>query len=128
MLKFLSIAFGGAAGALLRYGVSGLISRSFSGGFPLGTLAVNLIGSFLIGLIWGVLEIATISQNLRLFLLIGLLGSFTTFSTFSLENFSMIRDGEYWLVLCNVALSVVLGVMFVFIGFFVSRFTLDILR
>ena len=128
MLKFLSIAFGGAAGALLRYGVSGLISRSFSGGFPLGTLAVNLIGSFLIGLIWGVLEIATISQNLKLFLLIGLLGSFTTFSTFSLENFSMLRDGEYWLVLFNVALSVVLGVMFVFIGFFVSRFTLDILR
>ena len=128
MFKFLSIALGGAAGALLRYGVSGLISRSFSGGFPLGTLTVNLIGSFLIGLIWGVLEIATISQNLRLFLLIGLLGSFTTFSTFSLENFSMIRDGEYWLVLCNVALSVVLGVMFVFIGFFVSRFTLDILR
>ena len=128
MFKFLSIAFGGAAGALLRYGVSGLISRSFSGGFPLGTLAVNLIGSFLIGLLWGVLEIVTISQNVRLFIFIGLLGSFTTFSTFSLENFSMLRDGEYWLVLCNVALSVVLGVMFVFIGFFVSRFTLDILR
>jgi len=128
MLKFLSIAFGGAAGALLRYGVSGLISKSFSGGFPLGTLIVNLIGSLLIGLLWGVLEIATISQNLKLFLLIGLLGSFTTFSTFSLENFSMLRDGEYWLVLFNVALSVVLGVMFVFIGFFVSRFTLDILR
>ncbi len=128
MFKFLSIALGGAAGALLRYGVSGLISRSFSGGFPLGTLTVNLIGSFLIGLLWGVLEIVTISQNVRLFIFIGLLGSFTTFSTFSLENFSMLRDGEYWLVLCNVALSVVLGVMFVFIGFFVSRFTLDILR
>ena len=128
MFKFLSIALGGAAGAILRYGVSGLISRSFSGGFPLGTLTVNLIGSFLIGLLWGVLEIVTISQNVRLFIFIGLLGSFTTFSTFSLENFSMLRDGEYWLVLCNVALSVVLGVMFVFIGFFVSRFTLDILR
>ena len=128
MLKLLNIAFGGAIGAVLRYWVSGLSCKVFSGGFPWGTLIVNLIGSFIIGLIWGLLEIVTISQNIRLFIFIGLLGSFTTFSTFSLENFNLIQDGEYWLVLCNIAISVVLGVGLVFLGFFLSRSILQILK
>ncbi len=128
MLKLLNIAIGGALGALLRYWVSGLTYRFFSGGFPWGTLCVNLIGSLLIGFVWGVIETVAVSQNIRLFVFIGLLGSFTTFSTFSLENFHLLRDGEYWFVFCNIAISVVLGVGLVFIGFFASRLILEILK
>ncbi|MCF7875326.1 MAG: fluoride efflux transporter CrcB [Candidatus Omnitrophica bacterium] len=128
MLKLFNIAIGGAAGALLRYWVSGLTYRFFSGGFPWGTLSVNLVGSLLIGLFWGIFDSIAISQNLKLFIFIGLLGSFTTFSTFSLENFHLLRDGEYWFVFFNVVLSLFLGISLVFIGFFISKLFLGILK
>ncbi|MBN1527286.1 MAG: fluoride efflux transporter CrcB [Candidatus Omnitrophica bacterium] len=128
MSKFINIALGGAAGALLRYWLSGLTYRFFSGGFPWGTLAVNLIGSLVIGFMWGVSETITVSQNARLFVFIGILGSFTTFSTFSLENFHLLRDGEYWFVFSNVMVSVILGIALVFAGFFMSRSILGFLR
>lgn len=128
MLKLFNIAIGGAAGALLRYWLSGLAYRFFSGGFPWGTLSVNLVGSLLIGLFWGIFDSIAISQNLKLFIFIGLLGSFTTFSTFSLENFHLLRDGEYWFVFFNVVLSLFLGISLVFIGFFISKLFLGILK
>lgn len=128
MLKLFNIAIGGAAGALLRYWLSGLAYRFFSGGFPWGTLSVNLVGSLLIGLFWGIFDSIAISQNLKLFIFIGLLGSFTTFSTFSLENFHLLRDGEYWFVFSNVVLSLFLGISLVFIGFFISKLFLGILK
>jgi fluoride exporter len=128
MLKFFNIAIGGAIGALFRYWISGLTYRFFTGGFPWGTLAVNLIGSFIIGLVWGISEAVLISQNTKALILIGILGSFTTFSTFSLENFHLLRDGEYWLTFSNVILSVVLGIALVFLGFFISKSILAFLR
>ena len=125
MLRFFYVGVGGAVGALLRYLVSGWIYRFAAGGFPWGTLAVNLIGSFIIGLLWGVFEISIISQNLRLFLFMGILGSFTTFSTFSLESFSLLRDGEYGLLLLNVILSIVLGISLVFAGYLSARYAIS---
>ena len=92
MWKLAVIAAGGGLGAILRYLVSGVTYRYFSGGFPWGTLSVNLIGSLIIGLLWGMFETVSISPNIRLFLFIGILGSFTTFSAFSLENFHLVRD------------------------------------
>ena len=128
MLKFFNIAVGGAAGALFRYWISGLTYRFFSGGFPWGTLAVNLIGSLAIGLIWGISEAVVISQNIKVLIFIGVLGSFTTFSTFSLENFHLLRDREYFFVFGNIMVSMILGVMLVFAGFFMSKVILGILK
>lgn len=128
MIKLLNIAVGGAVGALLRYWISGATYRFFSGDFPWGTLAVNLIGSLVIGLIWGISETVAVSQNMRVLIFIGVLGSFTTFSTFSLENFHLLRDGEYWFAIGNIMASVVLGMALVFAGFFVSKSILGFLR
>ena len=96
MLKLFCIASGGAIGALLRYVVSAFTHTILNADFPWGTLSVNLIGSLIIGSLWGLSETVLLSQNVRLFLLIGVLGSFTTFSSFTLENFTLLRDGEYW--------------------------------
>ncbi len=128
MIRFFYIGIGGAAGAVLRYLVSGWVYRFSTGFFPWGTLAINLLGSFIIGLLWGFFEVSIVSQNLRLFLFMGILGSFTTFSTFSLESFSLLRDGEYGLLLLNVILSVVLGISLVFAGYFSARYAINVLR
>ena len=128
MLRFLFIGLGGAIGALLRYGVSGLTHRFINGGFPWGTLMVNLIGSLMIGFLWGMFESVIVSQNIKLFCLIGLLGSFTTFSTFSLENFNLLRDGEYSLFAINIVGSFMLGILLVFVGYVVSRYAFNAIR
>lgn len=121
MMKLFPIAAGGALGAMLRYWMSGFVHRFFSSTFPWGTLSVNLIGSLVIGFVWGISEAVIIPQTVRLFILIGILGAFTTFSTFSLENFTLLRDGEYWLVITNVSVSVLGGILLVFGGYLVSR-------
>jgi CrcB protein len=128
MLRFFCISVGGAVGALLRYWFSGVTQKLFNGGFPGGTLSVNLVGSLLIGFMWGVFESVVISQNMRMMIFIGLLGSFTTFSTFSLESFHLIRDGEYNLFLVNITISFFLGIVLVFTGYFISQYLLDFIR
>lgn len=128
MLRFFYVASGGAVGALLRYVISGLVYRFTSGVFPLGTLVINLAGSLIIGFLWGIFEVTAVSQNTRLFLFMGILGSFTTFSTFSLESFNLFRDGEYSLMLWNISLSVILGIVFVFTGYLSARYLINILR
>jgi len=119
--KLLSIALGGAIGTLLRYGVSGLTYRYTGPGFPWGTLAVNLIGSFVIGVLWSLFDVTAVGPNVRIFVLIGVLGGFTTFSTYSLECFNLLRDGEMGLALCNVVASNVLGIALTFFGFGMTR-------
>ncbi len=128
MLRFFYIAAGGALGALFRYAVSGWTYRFFSGVFPWGTLVVNLVGSFIIGLLWGLFEVSVVSQNVRVFLFIGVLGSFTTFSTFSLESCSLLRNGEYGFLFWNVLLSVVFGIGLIFAGYFSARWAINVLR
>ena len=128
MMRFFYIGFGGAAGALLRYWISGLAHRLYYTGFPIGTLSVNAIGSLLIGFLWGIFESAIVSQNIRLLIFVGLIGSFTTFSTFSLECFHLMRDGEYGLFLMNVLSSFILCIVFVFAGYFAARYLMSIMR
>jgi len=128
MSRFFYIAVGGASGALLRYWASGLAHRIGGSSFPWGTLSVNLIGSFLIGFLWGMFESVIVSQNTRILIFIGILGSFTTFSTFSLESFHLIRDGEYSLFFANIVSSFILGIALVFAGYFLSRFLFNIAR
>ena len=83
MIKVLLIAAGGAAGTLLRYWMSGLAYKFGGEAFPWGTLVVNLIGAFFIGLLWGLTAHSSLSSQLRAMLFIGLFGGFTTFSTFA---------------------------------------------
>lgn len=108
---------GGGIGTVLRYGLSNLAYRAAGGVFPSGTLAVNLGGSLAIGALWAVFEKGALTPNARLFLMTGILGGFTTFSTFTLENFSLLRNGELKLAAANVLVSNVAGIFLVFAGF-----------
>ncbi len=128
MTKILLLAAGGAIGTLLRYALSGLTYKVLNGGFPWGTLFVNLAGSFAIGLLWGILEVETMSSNVRSFIFIGILGGFTTFSTYAFESFSLFRDGEAKLAIINLVASNVLGILLVFGGFLLSRYIVNFIR
>jgi len=128
MLRFVYIAAGGAMGAVARYGVSGWIQNLTRSGFPWGTLGVNTAGSLLIGFFWGLSEMIPVSPAARLFFSIGFLGSFTTFSTYSLETLSLFRDKETILVALNIGLNNFLALVFVFGGYFISRYILSILK
>lgn len=128
MLRFFYIGIGGAAGALLRYWMSGAVHSFLNSDFPWGTLSVNLFGSLVIGFLWGMFEFITVSQDVRLLLFIGILGSFTTFSTFSLENFNLFHNGEYTLLAMNVIVSVFFGIALIFAGYFTGRFMFNLMR
>ena len=122
MVRIFYIAIGGAAGATLRYWLSGAAQRIFSGEFPWATLSVNLIGSLAIGFLWGMLESVAVSPNIRVLLFVGVIGSFTTFSAFSLESFHLLRDGQHGLFLINVMASFFLSIALVFVGHFISQY------
>ena len=128
MTKILLLAAGGAIGTLLRYSLSGLTYKLFNGVFPWGTLFVNLAGSFAIGFLWGFFDIENLSSNIRNFIFIGVLGGFTTFSTFALENFSMFRDGQIKLALSNIIASNIIGIALVFAGFLLSKYIINAIR
>ncbi len=116
---------GGGIGSLLRYGVSGAFSKSGSN-FPLGTLLVNLSGSFLIGLLWGISEKAVFHPNWRMFLFTGILGGFTTFSAYGLETFNLLRENNLMPAMANILLNNILGIALVILGFLVSRYFVNI--
>jgi CrcB protein len=121
MLRILLIAAGGSIGALFRYYLSGIPYRYMGENFPYGTLLVNLTGAFLIGLLWGVTEEAVISPYIKSFVFIGVIASFTTFSTFALESALLIRDGEYAMSMAYILITN-LGILLVFAGLFSSRY------
>ncbi|MCB1762015.1 MAG: fluoride efflux transporter CrcB [Gammaproteobacteria bacterium] len=122
MSQILSIAAGGAAGAVLRFWVSNGVYALLGRGFPYGTLAVNVIGSLLMGLLFVFfLERMSISAELRGALLIGLLGSFTTFSTFSIETLNLIEQAEYLKAGLNMLISVAACLMAAWFGLVLGR-------
>ncbi len=128
MTKLLFIAIGGAAGTVARYVIGSALQRASGGVFPWGTLGVNLIGSFLIGLLSAVFAATIVSENLRLGLLVGLLGAFTTFSTFSLETVRLMQDRQYFAAAGNMLTSCVAGVALVFCGFLAARGALALIK
>lgn len=113
------VGSGGFIGALARYGLSGLVHRQVPfATFPYGTVAVNLMGCCAIGVIAGLAESRQLfGPEFRTFALIGLLGGFTTFSTFGYETFAMLRDAEYLRVAANVGVHVILGLALVWLGY-----------
>lgn len=124
-MELLKTLFAVGAGSFLggagRYLVS-LAMKGLNKGFPLATLAVNLVGCFLIGLLWGVFsKNGTEGSNWALFLTMGVCGGFTTFSTFSKEALVMLQGGNLWGFVGYVAFSVVVGIAFVAFGYFLVR-------
>lgn len=106
MIRYLLVAIGGMLGAVSRYGLAGWISNATQGRFPYGTLAVNVIGSFVIGFFLTLaLERFSWSPEVRVFFTVGFLGAFTTFSTFSYETVELLREGAYALAAANMGLS-----------------------
>ena len=110
-MSIISIAIGGAAGSLCRYGMSNGIYLLLGRSFPYGTLAVNILGSFIMGSVYILMiERASISEELRAGITIGLLGAFTTFSTFSIETINLIESGEILKAGLNILFSVTLSI------------------
>lgn len=118
------VGLGGFIGVLGRYGLGGLLHRQLPmATFPYGTLAVNLLGCFAIGVLAGLAESRQLfGPEVRMFAFIGVLGGFTTFSTFSYETVLMLRDAEYWRAIVNVGVHVVLGLTLVWLGFAITKF------
>jgi CrcB protein len=122
MTKYLMVGIGGALGSILRFSVGGYVSNRLGVRFPYGTFFINCTGSFLIGLVVTLLAERTHwSPNWRYLIPIGFIGGYTTFSTFELETFRNFQDGEILIAGLNVALSVVIGFVSVWLGVITGR-------
>ncbi len=122
LVKLLWIAVGGGAGSVLRYAIAGYGHRLTGGTFPLGTLIVNVAGCFLIGFLGAALTGPwLLREEHRTALLVGVLGGFTTFSTFGYETFSLANERQFLFAALNVLLSVALGLLAVWLGFRVAE-------
>jgi CrcB protein len=116
-MKWLLIACGGGAGAILRYAMAGWGQRLTSGVFPVGTLMVNTLGCLAIGFLASLFAgPLLIREEYRIAILVGFLGGFTTFSTYGYETFALLGDGEWWSATVNILLSNVLGLLALWIG------------
>lgn len=122
MVNLFYIGIGGFIGAILRYLVSQMTQIASGGSFfPYGTLCVNLVGCFIIGILSTLFETRGImSMETRMFLLVGLLGSFTTFSTFGNETFNLLRDSRPLLAIVNASSHLIAGLLCVWLGRFAA--------
>jgi CrcB protein len=118
MLRFVLIGLAGFAGTIARYWLSGIVARRYGETFPYGTLAVNALGCFVAGVLFYVMyDRFLTSPTSRSVIFIGLLGGFTTFSSYGLQTFTLLRDGEIFLALVNVGVSNIAGLFLVWVGY-----------
>ncbi|HWR94828.1 MAG TPA: fluoride efflux transporter CrcB [Flavobacterium sp.] len=118
----LIIAIGGAIGSVFRYLTYIFIQKYYNSVFPLATFLVNIIGCLLIGIFVGLIEKYELANsNIKWFLITGLCGGFTTFSAFGLENFSMFQNHQYGIAFLYIGLSVILGLLAVWLGLFLVK-------
>jgi len=121
-MRYLFVLIGGGTGALARYVAATAIMTRFGCGFPLGTLVINVTGSFLIGFLMTLLtERFQLDPNYRLLLGVGFLGGYTTFSSFEWETYTAVRAGAFWTGMLNVVASVMLGYVAVSLGSMLAR-------
>ncbi len=117
-LTILAVASGGAIGATLRLLINGAVNKSFVHALPLGTLAVNLIGSLLIGMLFAYFHFnTTLSPHIKTFMVTGILGALTTYSTFAIESFFLLESGHYTQAFANMALNVFGTILMAGIGY-----------
>lgn len=117
MRLLLLIGAGGFIGTVLRYLTSKMFQQYMFSSFPYGTLAVNVVGCFVLGVIYALAEKnAIVSDEMRLFLTVGICGGFTTFSTFANENMSFLRDGEFFQFALYASASLFLGLLALYLG------------
>jgi CrcB protein len=122
MRPVVAIAVAGAIGALARYGLEGFVSRRAPGAFPWGTFVVNVTGAFVLGLVFTLMtEQFTIAPWLRGAITIGLIGAYTTFSTFSFETYRLIEDGALGIAAANAVVSLAAGLGAVYLGVVTGR-------
>ena len=122
MNAYAAIAAGGAIGACARYALSGVVYQKAGAGFPYGTFVVNILGCFLIGLIMEITEERfSATPAIRLFLTVGLLGGFTTFSTYSYETMALIKEGMMGQAFLNAAGQVLVGLFAAYLGIVAGR-------
>ena len=121
-MKFVYLCMAGAVGTLARYGLAGLVQTRMGMGFPWGTVAVNLAGCFLVGLLWPIAESRiALHPEARVAIFVGFFGAFTTFSTYMLETQALLRDAEWGYALGNLALQNGLGLVVVIAGIWAGR-------
>ena len=122
MRSILLVAGGGACGALGRYAVALAMQRLVGSRFPLGTLTANLLGCLVIGFVFTLsVERGVVGQGARLAVMVGFLGSFTTFSSYALESVNLARGGDPALAVVNLVLNNGLGLLFVLAGYWLGR-------
>ncbi|MCL6494990.1 MAG: fluoride efflux transporter CrcB [Ignavibacterium sp.] len=122
ILNYFYVMAGAALGGLLRYVVADLVQRNAKIIFPLGTLSVNVVGSFLLGFIIFFLgEREIISAEMRLFLTVGICGGFTTFSTFSYETLALLQESEFLYASVNIVLNVVISLIAIYLAYLLSK-------
>jgi len=122
MKLYLLVALFGAAGSVLRYSLYLITPRFFYLNFPVSTVIVNLLGSFFIGVCISLFEKSIITENIRIYIAIGLLGGFTTFSTFSMDLFNLLNKSLYVEMISYLVLSVFGGVLLFFAGYKITSF------
>jgi fluoride exporter len=116
------IAAAGAVGTLARYGLHHVVQHASGSAFPWGTLAVNVLGCFLFGVVWMLAEErALISQQTAKIVLVGFMGAFTTFSTFGFDSASLMREANWNAAVANILLQNLLGIGAIFAGFAAAR-------
>ena len=123
LAQFLFISIGGALGALARFGLGKLAQQMLTSGFPWGTIAVNLLGSLLFGVIWTLTDkyAATVPPHTRTLMLTGFMGAFTTFSTFMFDTATLLQEARWLAAFGNVSLQLALGLLAVFTGLAIGR-------
>jgi len=125
MANLFYIAIGGSFGAVARYLVSRWVHQFLSSAFPWGTLIINCSGSFLIGFLFFLFQETLVPTGLRNLILVGFLGAYTTFSTYSLETINLLKEGEFKFALLNVLFSNMLGLILVVLGIYCARLMLN---
>jgi CrcB protein len=121
-MKYVYLWLGGVLGVTARYGLGGWVYRVWGSNFPYGTMVINVTGCLAIGFLSTLAEGKLLfSPNIRIFLFIGFLGSYTTFSTYMFESYKLLQDGEMLWAMANIILSVILGFVGLWLGVLLAR-------